>query len=165
MGMQADATLNISLTPELEHFIEDRVATGRYRTASEVVREGLRLLEEKERAQESVGPQIGFSPANDAAVAGRFHQLADEWRATRPRGVDLNEMLMHPAYQKIVGMGLPAVPQLLAELAKKPDHWFWALHVITKENPVPPESEGNLKQMADAWLQWGRERGLIGELD
>jgi putative addiction module CopG family antidote len=174
--MQADATLNVSLTPELQYFVQDRVATGRYRTASEVVREGLRLLKEKERAQdasakttatktESLGPLAVSSLANDTLTAGRFRELADEWRATRPRGVDLTETLMHPAYQMIIGMGLPAVPHLLAELANKPDHWFWALHVITKENPVPPESEGNLKQMADAWLRWGRERGYIGELD
>jgi antitoxin ParD1/3/4 len=36
-------TLNISLTPELEQFINARVDSGRYQSASEVVREGLRL--------------------------------------------------------------------------------------------------------------------------
>lgn len=41
-------TLNISLTPELERFIAAHVASGRYQSASEVVREGLRLLEERE---------------------------------------------------------------------------------------------------------------------
>jgi antitoxin ParD1/3/4 len=41
-------TLNVSLTPELEQFINARVASGRYQSASEVVREGLRLLEERE---------------------------------------------------------------------------------------------------------------------
>ena len=38
-------TLNISLTPELDRFINARVASGRYQSASEVVREGLRLLD------------------------------------------------------------------------------------------------------------------------
>jgi len=41
-------SLNVSLTPELERFITDRVASGRYQTASEVVRAGLRLLEQTE---------------------------------------------------------------------------------------------------------------------
>jgi len=53
--MQAKATLNVSLTPELEHFVQDSVATGRYRTVSEVVGEGLRLLEEKEREHDATG--------------------------------------------------------------------------------------------------------------
>lgn len=40
--------MNVSLTPELEKFVADTVATGRYNSASEVVREGLRKLEEEE---------------------------------------------------------------------------------------------------------------------
>jgi len=46
--MASRVTLNVSLTPELEKFVEARVASGRYLSASEVVREGLRLLEERE---------------------------------------------------------------------------------------------------------------------
>ncbi len=42
-------TRNVSLTPEMEAFIDGRVASGRYRSASEVVRAALRLLEEDER--------------------------------------------------------------------------------------------------------------------
>jgi antitoxin ParD1/3/4 len=40
--------MNVSLTQEMEHFIYERVASGRYRSASEVVREALRLLQERE---------------------------------------------------------------------------------------------------------------------
>jgi antitoxin ParD1/3/4 len=44
-------TRNVSLTPELEAFLDSRVASGRYRSASEVVRAALRLLESQERQQ------------------------------------------------------------------------------------------------------------------
>jgi len=44
--------MNVSLTQELERFVHDRVATGRYHSASEVVREGLRLLESREQLRE-----------------------------------------------------------------------------------------------------------------
>ena len=40
--------MNVSLTPELEKFVNDQVASGMYYSASEVVREGLRLLKEQE---------------------------------------------------------------------------------------------------------------------
>lgn len=43
--------MNVSLTPELERLIQDRVATGRYRSASEVVREALRTLEDRDQAR------------------------------------------------------------------------------------------------------------------
>jgi antitoxin ParD1/3/4 len=42
-------TLNVSLTPHLEHFIHQTVNSGRYQSASEVVRTALRLLEEREQ--------------------------------------------------------------------------------------------------------------------
>ncbi len=38
--------MNVSLTPELERFVEREVGTGLYQTASEVVRAGLRRLKE-----------------------------------------------------------------------------------------------------------------------
>lgn len=38
-------TLNINLTPKLEKLVRDKVDSGRYNSASEVVREALRLLE------------------------------------------------------------------------------------------------------------------------
>jgi antitoxin ParD1/3/4 len=41
--------LNVSLTPELGRFVRQHVDAGNYQTASEVVREGLRLLEQQDR--------------------------------------------------------------------------------------------------------------------
>ena len=46
--MASRTTVNISLTPHLRRLVSSRVASGRYQSASEVVREGLRLLEEKD---------------------------------------------------------------------------------------------------------------------
>ena len=40
--------MNVSLTPELEKFVAQKVQSGLYQTASEVIREGLRLLEERD---------------------------------------------------------------------------------------------------------------------
>lgn len=44
--------MNVSLTKELEDLVNSKVETGRYLSASEVVREALRLLEERDRIQE-----------------------------------------------------------------------------------------------------------------
>ncbi len=43
--------MNVSLTPELEQFVQTKVESGRYNSASEVVREALRLLEDHEHAR------------------------------------------------------------------------------------------------------------------
>ena len=43
--------MNVSLTRELESWVDERVRSGRYASASEVIREALRLLEEQELAK------------------------------------------------------------------------------------------------------------------
>ena len=43
--------MNVSLTPELESLVNEKVQTGMYQTASEVVREALRLLKEHDEAK------------------------------------------------------------------------------------------------------------------
>lgn len=40
--------MNVSLTPELERYIEEKISSGRYRSASEVVRESVRLMQQIE---------------------------------------------------------------------------------------------------------------------
>lgn len=44
--------MNVSLTPTLEEFVHHKVISGLYNSASEVVRDGLRLLEEREKINE-----------------------------------------------------------------------------------------------------------------
>jgi antitoxin ParD1/3/4 len=42
-------TRNINLTEHFDHFVEHQLSSGRYKNASEIVREALRLLEEQEQ--------------------------------------------------------------------------------------------------------------------
>lgn len=63
--MAGRTTLNVSLTPQLSKFVAATVASGRYLSASEVVREGLRLLEEHELLR-----QAGLEAARQKIAAG-----------------------------------------------------------------------------------------------
>jgi antitoxin ParD1/3/4 len=54
MSRGDDMNMNVSLPEELAKFIKDKVATGRYGSSSEVVREALRLMEKTEQ-QEAEG--------------------------------------------------------------------------------------------------------------
>ncbi|MCL1463331.1 hypothetical protein [Argonema galeatum] len=88
-----------------------------------------------------------------------FLELAEQWRRDTGMKSIVSKMSMHPAYQRIIGMGQPVIPLILRDMEKDPDHWFWALQAITGANPVKSEQRGFLKQMAQAWLQWGKENG------
>jgi antitoxin ParD1/3/4 len=71
-------TRNINLTKHLDDFVEETVASGRYANASEVVRDGLRLLEQK--SQEDAVKLRQLSEAADAGFAaierGEFDVIA-----------------------------------------------------------------------------------------
>ena len=41
--------MNVSLSPQLEAMVKDKLASGRYTSASEVVREALRLMEQRDQ--------------------------------------------------------------------------------------------------------------------
>lgn len=58
-------TLHVSLTPELEWFVTARVASGRYQTASEVLRTTLRLLEQN-ILREDRRARWGANPTHDS---------------------------------------------------------------------------------------------------
>lgn len=49
--IQEAKTMNVSLTPQLESYVKQKVVGGMYNSASEVVREALRLLEERDTLQ------------------------------------------------------------------------------------------------------------------
>ena len=50
--------MNVSLTPELEQLVNEKVQSGLYQTASEVVREALRLLKERDHAREQLRADV-----------------------------------------------------------------------------------------------------------
>jgi hypothetical protein len=107
------------------------------------------------------------APAQPAPVAPprelreRFQRLAAEWKSQSRYLSNTAQMAMLKPYQRIIGMGLPAVPLILEELQGEPNQWFWALEAITDANPVPPEDEGKVRAMSQAWIDWGKAHGFI----
>jgi hypothetical protein len=86
-----------------------------------------------------------------------FRILAENWRKERGITSSATKMAMCPSYQRIIGMGGSAVPFILREMENEgadPDHWFWALEMITGADPVPGEAYGDTVKMAQAWLSW-----------
>lgn len=88
----------------------------------------------------------------------RFSNLSNEWRKDTPIFSSITEIVMHPSYQRIIGMGPTAIPMILLSMRNEPDHWFWALSAITGENPVPSKHQGKIKKMTEAWLEWGQKQ-------
>ena len=91
----------------------------------------------------------------------RFRTLVATWREECGMLSSTTQKAMHPAYQQLIGMGSDVLPLIFEELDEAPGHWFWALRAITGEDPVLPEDVGDVPQMTEAWLRWGRDRGYL----
>jgi hypothetical protein len=65
----------------------------------------------------------------------------------------------HPAFREIISLGTAVVPLMLRDLQERPRLWVWALPEITGADPVPPGERGNIANMSEAWLRWGRAHG------
>jgi antitoxin ParD1/3/4 len=75
--------MNVSLTPELDKFVAAKVESGRYNSASEVVREALRLLEEHDQAR---GTQLAvFNKELGARLASLDRGVHVDPKAARTR--------------------------------------------------------------------------------
>lgn len=99
--------------------------------------------------------------ADEDSLQQAFQTLAEQWRREAMMLSSSTEKVLHPAYQRIIGLGPTAIPLILRELEQNGSHWFWALRSLTGENPVTPEDAGQVRKMKDAWLAWGRQWKLV----
>jgi hypothetical protein len=101
------------------------------------------------------------SPRSEQDLRDHFGRLAADWKTQSLLMSNPAQMALLKPYQQIIGMGPAAVPFILESLQREPDHWFWALEAITGEDPVPADVTGITRRMAEAWIDWGRARGLL----
>lgn len=111
------------------------------------------------RYEEILADAIDLALLPLTASADRFSQLVERWKSERGPHSSPVRLTDHPAYAEIIALGQQAIPLVLAELRREPDHWFIALRKLTGVDPVRPESRGHLDAMAADWLTWGRKEG------
>lgn len=99
-------------------------------------------------------------PHSMPALDEVFEALAESWRKNTTLFSSVVKITADPAYQKIIGMGEDVIPLILNDLAVNgPDHWFWALAAIARENPVTENIAGDIGKMTEVWLKWGERKG------
>jgi hypothetical protein len=104
-------------------------------------------------------PDQPIQPQTD--LEQTFQELTRQWQEETAHLSSQTQMAMHPAYQRIIGLGPAALPLIFRELERRPNFWFWALRALTGENPVRPDDVGKVRKMAKAWLAFARERGYV----
>ena len=98
---------------------------------------------------------------SETAAETRFFALARQWREATSYYSMWWQISDHDAYRKILAMGEAAVPWILRDLAETGYHWFDALQQLTGEDAAKDVQRGRRDLAQEAWLAWGRERGMI----
>jgi len=112
------------------------------------------------RSRINVGRKMYPGPSSQARPSEEeFQSLVREWREGTAYISNLEKIVMHPAYQRIIGLGRNALPFILRELRQKPDHWFWALKAINGSDVA--EHSQTIELAAARWISWGVSNGII----
>jgi hypothetical protein len=94
------------------------------------------------------------------SIDQRVIRLLARWREDTAYLSSSTRIAEHAAYQELIGLGQTALPSLFRDLEQTRDgHLSKALTAITGACPVPPDDRGQIKKIAEAWLQWARENG------
>ena len=92
-----------------------------------------------------------------ATISELFSELRDEWQRDCRTSATSRRIALHPAYQRIIGLGLEALPLIFAEMRQQPDHWFWALTAIVGEDIAAGAED--IETATTAWLNWAKSHG------
>lgn len=96
---------------------------------------------------------------SNSDVYSLFSELSEQWRTDMLFESNIERIVLHPSYQRIIGLGPQVVPYILQDLQDSPDHWFWALTAIVGDDKAVGQT--SVGAAAEAWLAWGSDAGLV----
>jgi len=94
-----------------------------------------------------------------AEQAVTIRALIAQWREETKFTSSVEDIIFHPAYQRVMAKGKAALNCIFQDLEQNGGFWFWALQNITEQDPVLPEH--CIKAAKEAWLAWGREHQYL----
>lgn len=100
-------------------------------------------------------------PLSRQSLCLEFYSLYLEWKNETKLLSSVDDVCSHPAYQRIIGMGVGVLPFIFSEMQREPNHWFWALKAISGADPINPEHRGIISKMTNDWLDWAKVNGYV----
>ena len=105
--------------------------------------------------------ELTSAPTTVKSVEAKFRELADDWSKATMHISSASDLINDRHYQDIINLGWDVVPYLLSDLEQNKRFWFPALAAITGVRPFDPGDSSNPRRMTEAWVRWGKRKGLI----
>ena len=96
-----------------------------------------------------------------STLGNKFKTYADKWHREILNESTIQGMTSNVNYLGVISLGYDVVPHILKDLKARPAPWFLALEVLTNRNDIGKKYAGNFRKIADAWLAWGTDNGLL----
>lgn len=115
------------------------------------------------RYNETFGASLSgyLSLDSESEMSRKFRRLVRKWENDTAYVSSIHQIILHPSYQEIIGMGQSVIPLIFNELENRTGLWFWALQALTGEDPTTENTHGNFAEMRRDWLSWGHEHGYL----
>jgi hypothetical protein len=112
-----------------------------------------RMKYSKERRKIKKRPAPRFLMINQRI----FDKLYKKWREETQFDSFIGDP-HHKSYEIFLKYGYKVVPYIITKLKEEPSLIFVALIRITIENPIKHENRGNIKKMAEDWIEWWEKK-------
>lgn len=97
---------------------------------------------------------------SDREINDLFSNLRQQWLDATMFSSSVREIIIHPAYQRIIGLGPRVLPLIFDQLQRgRSGHWFWALAAITGEDPAAGIT--SMTEASQRWLNWANEHNYL----
>lgn len=87
----------------------------------------------------------------------KFDLYSGIWKTETMFSSNSSEITNNSAYRSIIGLGKDIIPFIIQDLKQSENHWFYALELLTGENPIKNEHRGIINLMKSDWLNWAEK--------
>ena len=104
-----------------------------------------------------MGQSVFIREMYNQQLSKKFELYSGIWKTETMFSSNSSEITNNAAYRYIIGLGKDMIPFIIQDLKQSENHWFYALELLTGENPIKTEHRGIINLMKSDWLNWAEQ--------
>ena len=104
-----------------------------------------------------MGQSVFIQEMYKKQLGTKFDLYSGIWKTETMFSSNSSEITNNSAYRSIIGLGKDIIPFIIEDLKQSENHWFYALELLTGENPIKSEHRGIINLMKSDWLNWAKK--------
>jgi hypothetical protein len=104
-----------------------------------------------------MGQSVFIQEMYKKQLSTKFDLYRGIWKTETMFSSNISEITNNSAYRSIIGLGKDIIPFIIEDLKQSENHWFYALELLTGENPIKSEHRGIINLMKSDWLNWAKK--------